>query len=252
LDLSKWISKNDALMMLEIINRSLFCKTNEDFLELMEDFKKLINFECSFNGWAEIKSILNNQKANFHFINGGYPEEYLNIYFDQGYHQKDPVIQKYFETFEVQSFIDIERGCIDEQKNPVIGMGYDFGVVEGFVYGVCDNDYYSATSLFLAGRHVENNQRSRLIIKHIVPHLSTVINRLLPFPVNGKIFRLTKTETEILKWFKEGKTSWETSLILNKSERAIKFHTDNILKKLNAMNKTHAVAIALENHLIEL
>jgi len=39
-------------------------------------------------------------------------------------------------------------------------------------------------------------------------------------------------------------------MILNRSERVINFHINNILKKLDAVNRTHAVAIALENNLL--
>jgi DNA-binding CsgD family transcriptional regulator len=250
LELGKWISKKDALAMLEIVHASLCCKTEEDLLKLMEQFKKLVFFECSNIGWAEIQSILNSEKIGCRFINDGYPDEYLNIYFEQGYHTQDNVVQKYFETFEIQNFYEVDKNHRDESENPVVSLGCDFGINEGFLYGVCDRDYKSATTFFLAGRHVENNQRSRIIIEYLIPHLSVALKRLLPFPINGKITQLTSSELEVLNWLKEGKTSWETSLILNKSERVVKFHIDNILRKLNAMNRTHAVAIALENKLI--
>jgi DNA-binding CsgD family transcriptional regulator len=55
-----------------------------------------------------------------------------------------------------------------------------------------------------------------------------------------------------LNWLKEGKTSWEISVILNKSERVVNFHINNVLKKLNAMNRTHAVVMAIKNNLIDL
>lgn len=252
MDLSKWISKKDAVMMLDIIQGCLYCRTDEDFLRLMQEFKKLVLFECSNSGWAKTQSILQGKKVECRFISDGYPEEFLNIYLNQGYHSQDHVMQKYFETFELHNFGEVDRCYGNNEINPVISLSHDFGIHEGFVYGVCDRDYYSATGFFLVGRHIENNQRSRLIIECLIPHLSVVIKRLLPFPVNGNFIQLTPTEREILSWFKEGKTTWEISLIMNKSERAIKFHTGNILGKLNAMNKTHAVAIALENKIIHL
>jgi LuxR family quorum sensing-dependent transcriptional regulator len=62
--------------------------------------------------------------------------------------------------------------------------------------------------------------------------------------------KLTKREAEILKWAKEGKTSFETSVILNISERTVNFHVGNILKKLNVINRVQAVATALERGII--
>ncbi|MCK4739326.1 MAG: helix-turn-helix transcriptional regulator [Deltaproteobacteria bacterium] len=61
---------------------------------------------------------------------------------------------------------------------------------------------------------------------------------------------LTGREREIIGWMKEGKTNWEVATILEIRERTVKFHVGNIVKKLNASNKTHAVAIAIEKSLL--
>ena len=61
---------------------------------------------------------------------------------------------------------------------------------------------------------------------------------------------LTERETEILRWLMEGKTSWDISKILSISERTVKFHVNNTLTKLNAINRTHAVAKAILSNLI--
>ena len=57
---------------------------------------------------------------------------------------------------------------------------------------------------------------------------------------------LSKREKEILKWLKKGKSSWEISVILSISERTVNFHVGNIMQKLNAVSRTHAVAISIE------
>jgi DNA-binding CsgD family transcriptional regulator len=57
---------------------------------------------------------------------------------------------------------------------------------------------------------------------------------------------ISKREKEILKWLKKGKSSWEISVILNISERTVNFHVGNIMQKLNAVSRTHAVAIYIE------
>ena len=62
--------------------------------------------------------------------------------------------------------------------------------------------------------------------------------------------QLTERETEILRWLMEGKTSWDIGKILSISERTVKFHVNNTLVKLNAVNRTHAVAKAILRNLI--
>ncbi len=59
---------------------------------------------------------------------------------------------------------------------------------------------------------------------------------------------LSFREREVLRWAADGKTSWETGKILNLSERTVNFYITNACKKLDAANKTQAVAIALRNN----
>jgi DNA-binding CsgD family transcriptional regulator len=70
-------------------------------------------------------------------------------------------------------------------------------------------------------------------------------------PDKGKSL-LTPKQVEILKWIAQGKSSWDISMILGISERTVKFHVGNILQKLNAVTRTQAVAIALEQGLVEI
>ena len=62
--------------------------------------------------------------------------------------------------------------------------------------------------------------------------------------------KLTIREVEVLKWLKEGKSSFEVSMILNISEKTVNFHCNNIMRKLDAVNRVQAVAIALEKRFI--
>ena len=56
---------------------------------------------------------------------------------------------------------------------------------------------------------------------------------------------------EVLGWLKEGKTSWEIAVLLQISERTVNFHVANIMKKMDAKNRTQAVAIALSKGLMD-
>jgi len=74
------------------------------------------------------------------------------------------------------------------------------------------------------------------------------------FSINPRLVdhpRLTDRENEILRWVMEGKSTWDIAQILNITERTVKFHVDNIMKKFNAVNRAHAVAIALSMGIAE-
>ena len=62
---------------------------------------------------------------------------------------------------------------------------------------------------------------------------------------------LSAREREILKWLNEGKSSWETSVILGISERTVNFHVYNVLRKLGAANRPQALAMAARSGLLD-
>ncbi len=85
-----------------------------------------------------------------------------------------------------------------------------------------------------------------VLSKYETPQLSEMINQKEAVYIKP----LTKREREVLLWIIEGKTNWETSVILSIGEESVKSHMANILVKLGANNRTHAAAIALLNNLL--
>lgn len=61
---------------------------------------------------------------------------------------------------------------------------------------------------------------------------------------------LTAREVEVLRWTARGKGCWETAAILHITERTVKFHLQNVYRKLNAVNRAQAVAKAAGSGLI--
>jgi len=70
--------------------------------------------------------------------------------------------------------------------------------------------------------------------------------------VNGmdKITPLSPRESEVLKWTACGKSSEEISEFLDLSNETIRTQIKSMCKKLNASNKTQAVAIALTHGIL--
>jgi len=65
-----------------------------------------------------------------------------------------------------------------------------------------------------------------------------------------KKHELTRREVQCLYWTAQGKTSWEIACILGIAESTITYHLRNSIRKLNASNRVHAVAKALNESLI--
>jgi len=62
--------------------------------------------------------------------------------------------------------------------------------------------------------------------------------------------QLTPREAECLHWAACGKTKEETAMILGLTRRGVRYHIENIIFKLNAVNLAHAVAKGIHFRII--
>lgn len=70
-------------------------------------------------------------------------------------------------------------------------------------------------------------------------------------PPRGSRGKLTRRQRQILQLLANGESTTAASRELGLSEETIKTHTKNVLARLEAKNRTHAVAIALRESLID-
>jgi two-component system, NarL family, response regulator len=70
-------------------------------------------------------------------------------------------------------------------------------------------------------------------------------------PPPGSRGRLTRRQRQILQLLANGESTTVAARTLDLSEETIKTHTKNALSRLGAKNRTHAVAIALRESLID-
>lgn len=80
----------------------------------------------------------------------------------------------------------------------------------------------------------------------------TVVTRRLMPPNGSGHHDVSDRERLCLQWTAKGKTSWEISRILGRSEAVVNFHLKNAVAKLNASNKCHATVMAVQHGLIDL
>jgi len=70
-------------------------------------------------------------------------------------------------------------------------------------------------------------------------------------PPRGSRGKVTRRQREILQMLADGGSTVHAARQLGLSEETVKTHTKNILARLGARNRTHAVAIALRECLID-
>jgi LuxR family quorum sensing-dependent transcriptional regulator len=62
---------------------------------------------------------------------------------------------------------------------------------------------------------------------------------------------LTPREREVLAWVARGKSAREVAEILHIAKRTVDEHVQTAVRKLGALNRNHAVAIAVRDGIIE-
>jgi LuxR family quorum sensing-dependent transcriptional regulator len=68
----------------------------------------------------------------------------------------------------------------------------------------------------------------------------------------SKPHNLTAREVEVLSWVAVGKSAWEIGEILDIAKRTVDEHVQTAVRKIGAVNRTHAVALALRDRIISI
>jgi DNA-binding CsgD family transcriptional regulator len=104
------------------------------------------------------------------------------------------------------------------------------------------------------GLHRERSRQARLGSIFLISHTFIRQAGRLLAPEDGRngANRLTSRERECLTWAARGKSEEEIAMIIERSRDTVHFHLRNASIKLNAGNRTHAVAIACTRGLISL
>jgi len=248
----KNLSKHDAITLLEVINQSLSCSSDEQFVHLMGRLGDLLPYQAAISCMGRFGE--NGALKEMKITNVDYPEEYLAELTQRGLLTKDPVVIENYKSFRLQYWADtFSQSDWSHDTHDIMSIAEDYGfsrVRQGYGYAHGVQNLKGTEGSFFCYHGLERSSRSEEILTLVIPHLHVALNRLAGIP--KKCSPLTPKETEIINWVKEGKSTWDISVILGISERTVKFHVGNIMHKLDATTRTHAVAIAMEQGFVDI
>jgi len=96
------------------------------------------------------------------------------------------------------------------------------------------------------------DSRTEAILKYALPHLRRAFERVASDKSKKQKTALSRREKEVLQWMSEGKCTWDISRILRITERTVYYHSQNIMQKLDAASRSHAISIAFKRGIIGL
>ena len=236
------LSKAELITVLEVISDCTRCKSSESFLEIASKVSDLLQadrlvFLSSRNGFPAVPTSVKE-------MNISYPTEWTDIYRFRNYLAIDPIVNSgkigllYWK--DVYKELPPDREFYSQAKS--------FGLANGFSHIISNQQIFGLMSV--AGGELVNSPCNRAILNNLAPHLHQLVLYLTHQKEKVNLPRLTPREREVLLWAMEGKSNWEISVVLGIGRESVKGHIANILRKLNASNRTHAVAIALQNDLL--
>jgi len=218
--------------LLELIHASLSCTKEEGLIQLMNRLGSLISFDYAICGLGKIDDT--GKIESYGIINVSYPSEWLELYITKEYHQIDPIVKENFTHFRLQYWADTYK--MNPPPKVFVSLAEDFGLKRGYTNGIKD---CKGGSLFsIAGKCVECNPCTEIILKHTIPHLHQALISIFKQGRTKQRVELSPKEKEVLKWLKEGKSTWEISVILSISQNTAKFHIKNIMQKLDAVKRS--------------
>jgi LuxR family quorum sensing-dependent transcriptional regulator len=181
-----------------------------------------------------------------------WPRGWFEIYSREDYVRVDPIIRLCRST--VQPF-EWSEAPYDRATEPraaeVMDRATDFRMREGFclpIHGI--NGYEACFSM--SGTDLDLTPRTKPALHLMAMYAFERARRLLDTRPGQEANPLTPRERETLLWAAEGKSAADTGEILGITERTVTAHIVSACQKLEAANKTQAVARALQYKLISL
>jgi LuxR family transcriptional regulator, quorum-sensing system regulator BjaR1 len=180
-----------------------------------------------------------------------WPAEFFDLYVRNDFIRFDPVARRCRRSRQPFEWTATQY---ENDPNPrtaeVMHRRADFGLEQGFMVPI-NMPHGVEACVSMAGKHLDLTARTKPLI-HLVALYSYERVRQLAGVAPATKPRLTLREREVLQWAALGKSAWEIGEILTITRRTVEEHAATAVHKLGAVNRSHAIAIALRDKLIEL
>jgi LuxR family transcriptional regulator, quorum-sensing system regulator BjaR1 len=150
---------------------------------------------------------------------------------------------RYDEAPYSPSHSELHKRFLDALQSYQMGRGLI--VPFGYPFGM-------PACVWLAGKNPELHNDAIVATQSISLFAASKAHALFAPPNAAAIKPLATREREVLQWICEGKTAAEISDILGITKRTVDAHAQSATRKLNAANRTQAVAVALSQRIISL
>jgi DNA-binding CsgD family transcriptional regulator len=189
-----------------------------------------------------------------YFAISSYPQKWLEQYQSNNYASIDPVIKYCTNNDKAIFWHDTYNVKASQNRIAFFQHAKEFGLLDGIGIGIKINENQIGVLSFSKNHTILQDDAQALeakcILELLLPSIHETMMRVSKDLLKTITPSLTHRENEVLFHLAKGHTSTEVSKSLNISEATVVFHAKNIIEKVDAKNRTHAVAKAIALHLI--
>ena len=190
-------------------------------------------------------------------IISNFPPEYYERYRKEKLYMIDSVVE--MARHRITPFAWDTALTMGEDNSNIFDIARHYRITAGYSFVVHDH-FGNMGTLHICNHRYDSESFARLIIENRaclqMQLLDTHERYVAHFGPAGFVFArdlhnpLSGRENEVLHWASIGKTYEEIAVILDISERTVKFHMRNVVSKLKAVNAKHAIKKASDMHLL--
>ncbi|MFO0701706.1 MAG: LuxR family transcriptional regulator [Nitrospira sp.] len=249
--LFKQLSQPDCASFIEALHYITESSTTADVKDALVRFQNLFHFSRVISGLARLTP-----SGDFdgftNVVNVSYPDEWIKLYWQNGYFEVDPVLQAALNKAGTQHWGTTYREATSPKQQEFMAAAKEFGLGDGITTGSSDPACRVATFCSFASADSVDATRYVPLIEYFGHYVHMALLRTAPQKAQSMdrcVKKLTLRELTILNWVKNGKTNWEIAQIMGVTERTIRFHVESIFSKLDVTSRSQAVATAIEHGL---
>jgi len=179
-----------------------------------------------------------------------YAEDWQRLYMEKKYHLIDPVVSD--GIWQCRPFNWSELATGGKKVSNFFSEAENFGIGRtGFsVTACCANNRRGIFSISSRMKERDWQLLLRDYSQNIICFALTYHDAICSQKAS-EIPTLSNRERQVLYWSAHGKTVWEIGCILDLSPATVGFYMRRICAKLGAVNKSHAVALAIGQRLVD-
>lgn len=246
--LPQGLSASRQWMLLEWIHMVGHVEEEQQLQIFLQTLKEQIPTEHMVLALGRLNPSQHLQKLE-KLINVNYPLGWVEHYMQANFANCDPILHTpmgqapiyWSESFSYAKS-PLEKRFIAEATSVGLGQGVSFSA--------SSPKQNMASVISVTGDEITRDTQLIEMLNILVQHLHHAMLRVANLaPLSPSAMLLSNREYDIFHWMSRGKTNWEIATILEISERTVKFHVANIIRKLNANNRTHAIVLGLQQGL---